>query len=70
MAIGSWMRTYRDLLGVRSFPLVLPVGSNHHNVVCHRIAFADMGIRSPGLVTIGAAPRLGTGVRAPVRTLK
>lgn len=39
IAIGSWMRTYRDLLGVRSLWKVLPRWSNHHNLVCHRMAF-------------------------------
>ena len=62
MAIVTWMRTYRDLLKVRNLLQVLPVGSNHHNVVCHRMAFADMDIRSSALVILGAAPGLGTGV--------
>ena len=61
IAIGSWMRTYRDLLGVRSLWKLLPRWSNHHNLVCHRMAFADMGLRSSGRVSPGAAPRLGTG---------
>ena len=39
----------------------MPVGSNHHNVVYHSMAFADMGIRSSALVALGAAPDLGTG---------
>ena len=58
IAIVTWMRTYRDLLGVRSLLKVLPVGSNHHNLVCHMMAFADMGLRSSGHVIPGATPRL------------
>ena len=45
MAIESWMHTYRDYLGVRSLFEVLAVWSNHHQSVCHRMAFADMGLR-------------------------
>ena len=66
IAIGSWMHTYRDLLGVRSLWHLLAVGSDHHNIVCHRMAFADLGLRSWALVVPGAAPRLGTGVWTPV----
>ena len=46
---------------------MLPVGSTHHNVVCHRMAFADLGLRSSGLGIPGAAPDLGTGARALAR---
>ncbi len=46
IAIVTWVRTYRDSVGARSCWNTLPVESNHHRDVCHRVPCLDMGLIS------------------------